>query len=92
MAQLLVRNVSEDVKERLQRRARNNGRSLEAEVREILVEASETARAPVKEGLGTRLARKLAREKLTKADWDAFDENMKALRRKWRVTEVDFGK
>ncbi len=36
MAQLLVRNLDEDVKARLQRRARRHGRSTEAEVREIL--------------------------------------------------------
>lgn len=91
MAQLLVRNVSDDVKERLKRRACSNGRSLEAEARAILVEASETIRPATKDGLGTRLARKLANQKLTKADWKAFDDNMKALRRKWRVTNVDFG-
>jgi plasmid stability protein len=36
MAQLLVRNVDDRLKARLQRRARRNGRSMEAEVREIL--------------------------------------------------------
>ena len=92
MAQLLVRNVYEDVKQRLRRRASNNGRSLEAEVREILNQASAPAKAPAKGGLGTRLARKQASQKLTKADWDAFDKNIKELRRSWRVRDVDFGK
>lgn len=36
MAQILVRNLDEGVKERLRSRARRNGRSMEAEVREIL--------------------------------------------------------
>jgi len=36
MAQILVRNIDDRTKERLQRRAKRNGRSMEAEVREIL--------------------------------------------------------
>ena len=36
MAQLIVRNVEEDVKASLQRRAKRNRRSMEQEVREIL--------------------------------------------------------
>lgn len=36
MAQILVRNLEDDVKTRLQQRARRHGRSTEEEVREIL--------------------------------------------------------
>lgn len=36
MAQILVRNVEEPLKAKLQRQARRHGRSMEAEVREIL--------------------------------------------------------
>ena len=36
MAQLLVRNLDEDTKDKLQRRARRKGRSTVEEVREIL--------------------------------------------------------
>ena len=36
MAQLVVRNLEDDVKARLQERAKRHRRSLEAEVREIL--------------------------------------------------------
>ncbi len=36
MAQLVVRQLDEDVKAKLQRRARRHGRSTEEEVREIL--------------------------------------------------------
>lgn len=36
MAQLVVRNIETKLKTRLQRRAKRNGRSMEAEVREIL--------------------------------------------------------
>jgi len=40
MAQLLVRNLSPDVVERLKSRAREHGRSLQAEVQRILEEAA----------------------------------------------------
>jgi antitoxin FitA len=36
MAQLVVRNLDDDVKAKLQQRARRHGRSMEEEVREIL--------------------------------------------------------
>ena len=47
MAQLVVRNLDDDVKAKLQRRAKRHGRSTEEEVREIL-------RGAVKEESGTR--------------------------------------
>jgi plasmid stability protein len=55
MAQLVVRNIEDSVKSRLQRRARRNGRSMEAEVRDILRNAANEAEAPTK-GLGTEIA------------------------------------
>lgn len=36
MAQFVVRQLEDDLKERLKRRAKRHGRSMEAEVREIL--------------------------------------------------------
>ncbi|HXH40405.1 MAG TPA: Arc family DNA-binding protein [Thermoanaerobaculia bacterium] len=55
MAQLLVRQLDDDVKEKLQQRARSHGRSTEEEVREILRNAVKgDGGTPV--GLGTRLA------------------------------------
>jgi plasmid stability protein len=39
MAQMVVRNLDDDVKLKLQQRARQHGRSTEEEVREILREA-----------------------------------------------------
>lgn len=55
MAQLIVRQLDDDVKEKIQKRARRHGRSTEEEVREILRNAvrSEEDTRP---GLGTRLA------------------------------------
>jgi plasmid stability protein len=55
VAQLVVRNIEEGVKTRLQRRARRNGRSMEAEVRDILRNAANEAEKPAV-GLGTRIA------------------------------------
>src|SRR5215212_1684739 len=45
MAQLVVRNLEDDVKAKLQRRARRHGRSTEEEVRDILRDAV-SKRAP----------------------------------------------
>ena len=57
MAQLVVRNIDDDLKERLRRRAKQHGRSMEEEVREILRRAVKSGiREP--EGLGTRLAKR----------------------------------
>lgn len=52
MAQILVRNLDERLKSRLQRRAKRNGRSMEAEVREILRGAVKEEDAP-SVGFGT---------------------------------------
>jgi plasmid stability protein len=55
MAQLVVRNLEESVKARLQRRAKRNGRSMEAEVRDILRNAANEKEKP-RGGLGTEIA------------------------------------
>jgi plasmid stability protein len=55
MAQLVVRNLEEDVKARLQKRAKKHGRSMEEEVRDILRDAVKKDARPA-EGLGTRIA------------------------------------
>ncbi len=61
MAQLIVRNLDDEVKDRLQRRAARHGRSTEEEVREILRAAADqdepSASGP---GLGTRIAERFA--------------------------------
>ncbi|HZW94938.1 MAG TPA: hypothetical protein VFF64_18465 [Candidatus Eremiobacteraceae bacterium] len=56
MAQLLVRNIENGVKARLQRRARRNGRSMEEEVRDILRAAVSAEKSTPAGGLGTELA------------------------------------
>lgn len=55
MAQLVVRNIEDSVKARLQRRAKRNGRSTEEEVREILRNAASQEDRPAA-GLGTQIA------------------------------------
>jgi antitoxin FitA len=55
MAQIPVRDIEEDVKERLQRRAARHGRSMKAEVRDIPRNAAKEENRSG-EGLGTRIA------------------------------------
>lgn len=55
MAQLVVRKIENSVKERLQRRAKRNGRSMEEEVRDILRNAVREKDA-ANGGLGTEIA------------------------------------
>ncbi len=59
MASMMIRNLDETVKKRLRLRAAENGRSLEAEVRDILArEASGKSHARV--GLGESIRRRFA--------------------------------
>lgn len=55
MAQLVVRNLEQQVKNKLQRRAKRHGRSMEEEVREILRDATKNE-GTNRRGLGTRIA------------------------------------
>ena len=59
MAQLIVRNVEEDVKHRLQRRAARHGLSMEEEVRDILRNVLKDEDRPMPP-LGSRLAARFA--------------------------------
>ena len=62
MAQILVRNLDDAVKETLRARAREHGRSLEEEVRVILTESVKDPSASTEPefGLGTRIAQLFA--------------------------------
>lgn len=59
MAQLLVRNLDDDVKAKLQQRARRHGHSTEEEVRNILRSAVREEGAPLTP-LGSRLRARFA--------------------------------
>ena len=54
MAQILVRNLEDRVKARLQSRAKRNGRSMEAELREIIRNSLREEEAPTG-GLGSEM-------------------------------------
>ena len=58
MAQLVVRNIDEAVKERLRERAGKHDRSLETEVREILRAAAFGDDATPSAPVGTRMAQR----------------------------------
>jgi antitoxin FitA len=55
MGQLVVRNIENTVKTRLQRRAKRHGRSMEEEVRDILRSAV-SGEEPPSGGLGTDIS------------------------------------
>jgi plasmid stability protein len=55
MAQLVVRNIEDAVKVRLQRRARRNGHSMEEEIRDILRSAA-VEPSSASDGLGKEIA------------------------------------
>lgn len=59
MAQIIVRNLNESVKNRLKRRAARRGLSMEAEIREILNKAV-GEKEMREEGLGTLITRHVA--------------------------------
>ena len=60
MAQLIVRNLDDDVKDKLRHRAARRRRSLEAEVRDILAAAVARPEASGR-NLGSRIARRFVR-------------------------------
>jgi plasmid stability protein len=64
MAQVIVRNLENDVKVRLKRRAERNGRSMEDEVRQILRNAVKEERRRIAR-LGSRIAARFRKAGLT---------------------------
>ena len=90
MAQLLVRKLDEDVKERLRVRAKRNGRSVEAEAREIL-QATLAGDKPNKKsqpGLADEISSISKKFGITKQDTDELEQNIAELRSKWRGRDV----
>lgn len=63
MAQFTVRNLEDDVKQRLQARATLHGVSMEEEVRRVLRQAV-MVRAPQVLGLGSRMASRFGKQGL----------------------------
>jgi plasmid stability protein len=71
MARLVVRDLEDDVKTRLQSRAARHGRSLEAEVRDILRDAARDEVAS-QGALGTRIASRFADLRLKEEELPAL--------------------
>jgi plasmid stability protein len=65
MAQFIVRDLEDDVKARLKRRAQRHGRSMEEEVRNILRNAAKEENRPLPK-LGSRIAARFAKTGLAK--------------------------
>jgi plasmid stability protein len=86
MAQILVRRVDDDVKERLKARAKKHGRSLEAEARAILEGAAKDEppserRVKKEKGFGTLMHERFKKSGLTKAERRQFDKGIEEM---WR--------
>ena len=64
MAQFIVRDLEDDIKARLKRRAERHGRSMEEEVRDILRNAAKEENRPLPR-LGSRIVARFARTGLT---------------------------
>ncbi len=92
MAQLLVRNLPEEVKKRLQRRAQRHGRSLEAEVREILTYAPDAmlSKEPAAKPMSEVLIDRFSDFPVDTAEWSSLDGNLAAMRRDERRRDVEF--
>ena len=91
MAQLVVRNLPEDVKERLKRRAKRHGRSLEAEVRDILgqvPEPSTKTRVSARDWVD-ELSRRMQEIGVTDETIDELDEAIEQLRANDGIDELD---
>lgn len=65
MGQFTVRNIEDDVKARLKRRAAAHGISMEAEVRQILRNAVKVEEVSAGGGMGSRIAARFAQMGLT---------------------------
>lgn len=79
MAQLIVRNLKDDVKAKLQRRAKAHGRSVSEEVRSILQEAVASEAEP-RPGLGTRIAARFAGIGFVEGEFEQLLDPIRAAR------------
>jgi antitoxin FitA len=84
MAQILIRNLPDDVKVRLKRRAEARGVSLEAEAREILQKSANESMPPISpdgKGMGTKFAEHLATlPAIDDETWTEFQANLAEVR------------
>lgn len=94
MAELVVRNLPDEVKERLQRRAKQHDHSLEAEVRLVLTEVPELPSPVTEEGQGwaTKLAREMQEIGITNEDVDELERTIAEGRKQWRTRDLGLDK
>jgi plasmid stability protein len=95
MAQLIVRRLDDEVKERLRVRAREHGRSLEAEARAILEEAAagdspRKRRPKAKKGFGTLMHERFKKTGLTRDEVRLFQKGIDRLNASWRRRTPNF--
>lgn len=94
MTQILIRNIPEDVKSRLKRRAVARGVSLEAEVRDILSATADVtgpATKSSKHGVVAALLRSQAENPIDDKTWAEFEKNLRNVRKNARMRPVDLG-
>ena len=79
MAQLIVRNLEDTVRNKIRQMAQNHGRSMEEEVRDILRAAVASDGQAVQTGLGTRISKRFANCNLDQdfevPEWRGFPPN-----------------
>ena len=80
MAQLLVRNLDDVLKEQIRAQAKAKGRSLEEEARAILKSGVSATPAADELGWATKINRKFRQIGLTNAEFAEFDEAISSLR------------
>jgi plasmid stability protein len=78
MAQVIVRNLEEEVKTSLKQRAQQHGWSMEEEVRQILRQAVYQSKAP-SPGLGTRVSQRFAQMGLSEPLPELHGESFAAM-------------
>jgi plasmid stability protein len=94
MAQIIVRKLDDNIKERLRDRARRHGRSLEAEARDILERtvARETSSKTGEKGWVGQLTRRMKEIGVTREDTEELERNIAELRRTWRARDLISGR
>ena len=73
MAQLIVRNIEDAVRDRLRELARRHGRSMEEFVRDILRDAVVNRDPAAERGLGSRIAERFAGLELDGGEGGGFE-------------------
>jgi len=95
MAQLLIRRLADDTKERLKDRAKKHGRSLEAEARAILEETANGEPKPrrsrkTEKGFGTLMHERFKKIGLTEEEARLFQKGIDELNANWRTRTPNF--